>query len=95
MNLYLLTQDEFAGYDTFDSMIVAANNTQEAKHLHPLEKTTCYKEPKMTDEAYRSYLWIGMYGYWASSPENVKVDKIGITNKYPKAKVILASYNAS
>lgn len=35
MKLYLLTQDENRGYDTYDSMLVAAESTEEARNIHP------------------------------------------------------------
>ena len=35
MNLYLLTQDEETGYDTFDSVVVAALTGEQAKKIHP------------------------------------------------------------
>lgn len=34
-NLYLLTQTENTGYDTFDSCIVAAKDENEARTIHP------------------------------------------------------------
>ena len=33
MNLYLLTQTKNNGYDTYDSMVIAANSEEDAKHL--------------------------------------------------------------
>ena len=35
LNLYLLTQDTEVGYDTYDSMVVAANDAQEARMMVP------------------------------------------------------------
>ena len=35
MNLYLLSQDENSGYDTYDSVIVAAETHGEASEIHP------------------------------------------------------------
>lgn len=35
MNLYLISQNENDGYDTYDSLIVAANNEEEASTIHP------------------------------------------------------------
>lgn len=35
MKLYLLTQDENRVYDTYDSMVVAAESTEEARNIHP------------------------------------------------------------
>lgn len=35
MNLYLLSQTENRGYDTFDSCVVCAPNEEQAKTTHP------------------------------------------------------------
>ena len=35
LNLYLLTQDDNNDYDTFDSMIVVAENEEQARMIHP------------------------------------------------------------
>jgi hypothetical protein len=35
MNLYLLTQNECTGYDSFDSVVVAAKSEEDAKTIHP------------------------------------------------------------
>lgn len=35
MNLYLLSQDENRGYDTFDSCVVAAPDEEAAKRISP------------------------------------------------------------
>lgn len=35
MNLYLLTQNEVSGYDTYDSVVVAAKTETDAKSIHP------------------------------------------------------------
>lgn len=35
MNIYLLSQTENDGYDTYDSCVVIAENEEEAKTIHP------------------------------------------------------------
>ena len=35
MNIYVISQDENDGYDTFDSAVVAAKNEDEARHIQP------------------------------------------------------------
>lgn len=35
MNLYLLSQDENNDYDTYDSMVVAAESEEEARNIMP------------------------------------------------------------
>lgn len=35
INLYLLSQDQVQGYDTFDSAIVCAESEDDARRIHP------------------------------------------------------------
>lgn len=37
MKLYLLTQGENNGYDTYDSMVVAAESEDAARKIHPTD----------------------------------------------------------
>ena len=78
MNLYLLTQDEEFGYDTFDSVVVAALNGDQAKKIHP-----------RGDDA-----WGYRSGCWPKSPENVDAKLIGKAVEGTSAGVILSSFNA-
>lgn len=81
MNLYLISQTANDGWDTFDSAVVAAKNTKDARMTHPGE----YAVP-----------WdgtMGNFSAWVSS-EEVTVKKIGIADKGTKAGVICASFNA-
>lgn len=90
MNLYLLTQDDNYGYDTYDSCIVAAESEEKAKQIDP---SGFYK--------YHDGNWWFQYSSgkeekqshdsWASI-QNIKVKKIGTTDL--PAGLILASYNA-
>jgi hypothetical protein len=77
--LYLLTQDENNGYDTYDSAIVCATSEEDARRINP---------------AGQEY-WDKSYSLWASSPDKVTVTRIGIaTVNYKPNSVILASFNA-
>ena len=81
MKLWILTQDEVDGYDTFDSCVVCANNEYDARQIHPCEK---YFD--------RNFSW-GTRG-WATSPENVKARCIGKAIGVSAGDVVLTSYNA-
>jgi hypothetical protein len=35
MKLYLISQNENNGYDTYDSAVVAAKDEEDASHIHP------------------------------------------------------------
>jgi hypothetical protein len=78
MKLYLLTQNENSGYDTYDSCVVADENEEQARMIRP-----SYPE---WDE------FIG--NDWASSPENVNVTLLGVAVDGTEPGVICASFNA-
>ena len=80
MNLYLLTQDESTGYDTYDSVVVAAKSEDEARKIHPAE--------------WVGEKWCDFGGVWCRTPESVTVKLIGKAVKGTKAGVILSSFNA-
>ena len=81
MNLYLLTQDEENGYDTYDSVVVAAESEDEARLIHP---------NSWTDNP-----WNRKYrGDWCKEPESVTVEKIGKAKTGTLSGVVLASFNA-
>ena len=83
MKIYLLTQNENTGYDTYDSCVVAAENEDEARKIHP-HMNTDYS-------AWRVGYWLRI---WCSDPKYVKVEYIGEADKSVKKGVILASFNA-
>jgi hypothetical protein len=81
MNLYLLSQYEERGYDTFDSCIVAALNEDNARMTHP----------DGIDN------WGGTYcsRSWCRSPDDVVVELIGIADpSIDTPRIILSSFNA-
>lgn len=80
MNLYLLTQDEASGYDTYDSCIVAAESEEDAKTIRA-------DGEKITNK-YKSY------DTWASSADKVKAQLIGTATLEVVRGVVLASFNA-
>ena len=98
MNLYLISQDIVGGYDTYDSAIVAAKTTEDAKTIHPSEFVTHIANSK----------WMGTFSggvavgdeyenetsSWVEYKdiENIKVELLGVTTK-PRG-LILAYFNA-
>lgn len=42
MNLYKVSNNIVTGYDTYDSMVVVAEDEQEAREIHPCN----YQEPE-------------------------------------------------
>ena len=78
MNIYLLTQNENNGYDTFSGMVVTAENKEQAKLIHPY-----------SDESWNND-WDDS---WASKPENVTAELIGTGNGKVN-EIILSSFHA-
>lgn len=76
--LWLLSQEDNNGYETFDSCVVVAPTEEEAKLITP-----CY-----------SFSDMGDCKQWANSPDGVKVKLIGEAIGQKSGEVILASFNA-
>jgi len=98
MNLYLITQSQNEGYDTYDSAVVAAKSPEDAKNIHPSFYVTHIAGGK----------WMGTYAggpsigkeYEMNCSDWVKFSDIDCVNveflgKTKKDRgVILASFNA-
>ena len=98
MNIYLLSQDINDDYDTFDAVVVAAENVDKARETHPSSFTTHISNG----------VWMGTYtggddiggeypvftDGWVkySDLDKIEVELIGTTDR--DAGVILASFNA-
>jgi hypothetical protein len=77
--LYLISQNENGGYDTYDSAVICAESENEARLIHP------------GGEGYS----FGFNGTWASHPDGVEVKLIGTAKRgMKKGEVICASFNA-
>lgn len=102
MKIYKITQSINNGYDTYDSAIVCAESTKEAKRIHPSytwtkggfydeDKKEFWTEYAGSDE---KYLFEGAYGSWTNNLEAISVEEIGEANPSLQKGVILASFNA-
>ena len=84
MKLYLITQDEAHGWDTFDSAVVIAESEEAARATHPYGDI--FPDwPKSFNP------------YWASDPKNVAVRYLGEFTGEPLddgVNVVCASFNA-
>jgi hypothetical protein len=83
MKLWLISQDDNGGYDTYDSAVVAAESIEGARQISP--DTYDYGEKKGDQR------W-GLT--WASSPDKVQVKLIGEAIPGTQPGVIVASFNA-
>lgn len=94
--IYLLEQTDNRGYDTYDSMVVIADDANEAKLLS-FEKAYMLREEYDYDTTELDTPFKG-YGYvlkrgstWSS---NVTFEQIGIADRGIPSGIICASFNA-
>ena len=82
MKLYLLSQNEVSGYDTYDSIVVVAENEEEAKNISPYNKDL--------SEVTGSYdTWVGK-----DNIDKIKVTYLGEAKEGLEKGVIIHSFNA-
>ena len=79
MNIYLLKQKEKCGYDTYDSLVVVAEDEEAAKNILP----PCCKT------------WEDTEYVWASSIASVTATLLGYAVTGSIAGCVLGSFNAS
>lgn len=84
MNLYLLTQEQAYGYDTYDSCVVCAASAENAAAIRP------DSESWSSVQKWREYEG----GSWAYDRDAVKVQLIGLADPSVPAGVVIASFNA-
>ena len=84
-NIYLVSQNEEGGYDTYDSFVCYAPDEKAAAAMHPCGDSD-YNWPTTLD-----YRWGSC---WASSPDCAQVAHIGFADSPEEARVICASFNA-
>ena len=82
MKLYLLSQTENTGYDTYASCVVAARSIEDAVKIHP----SGFAKPLAE--------WNDWCSGWAYSPEKVNAEYIGEAARGTQNGVICASFNA-
>ena len=80
MKIYLLSQKENSGWDTYDSCVVCAESEEDAKTIFPDGGDFNNKNDWMYE--------------WATSLENIQCKEIGIANDKQNRGVICASFNA-
>ena len=80
LNLYLISQNENDGYDTYDSAVVAAPDENAARLIHPETGLTAIAD---------DWRWT-----WVSDSSKVNVKLIGQALNGTKIGAICSSYNA-
>jgi hypothetical protein len=79
VKLWVISQTENTGYDTYDSAVVAAETEAEARSIRP------GGDPWLTQMRYND---------WADSPDGVVVHYIGEAAADVPPGVVIASFNA-
>ena len=80
MKVYLLEQNAVVGYDTYDSAVVAATSSKEARNIHPMGYNVKDEDTWETD-------------CWCT-PSKVKVTYLGKAKNTLKKGMICTSFNA-
>ena len=80
MKLWLISQTENTGYDTYDSAVVCALTEESARKKHPSGDDTQWRSAGRR--------------LWCSRPEKVTVTLLGKAVKGTEPGVICASFNA-
>lgn len=86
MKLWVISQEENKGYDTFDSAVVAAETEDEAKKTHPWVRS------EWDDDS--DNFWIEYARTWVETPEQVKARYLGEAVAGTEAGVVVASFHA-
>lgn len=83
MKLWLISQEQNSDYDTYDSLVVAAETEDDARKTPP------------TGYLFEGVDWHDRAAkVWASGPEHVVVKHIGTAAEGTAPGVILASFNS-
>lgn len=83
--IWLLTQRQNKGFDTFDSCLVAADTEDEARMITP---------DGLPFRGILDFPRTRAHSRWAYTSDAVVIEKIGVTKRERKGKVIITSYNA-
>lgn len=86
MKLWLISQEDVDGWDTYDCAVVAAETELEAQQTHPNEQVAYNHTTAMFDAGRHND------GQWVTDPTRVTARYLGETNE--PAGVVCASYHA-
>ena len=80
MKIFLISQSDCGGYDTYDSAVVIAPNARIARRMNPSNGQDITEH--------------GTSGSWTGNPKKVVVKCLG-ESKFKKQQVVCASFNAA
>jgi hypothetical protein len=81
MYLYLVERTDAGDYDTYDSFVVCCESKKVALDCHPSTEWHYVNTPVSTNSSW-------------TTPENIKVTKIGLAHKRMEKGIVIASFNA-
>ena len=96
MNIYKLINTKFDDYEEYRSLIVVAENEDEARKMHPYINTPLHESSFYYRRKYNDFVAVftGEYSAWCN-PANVEVILIGQAGDwYWEPKVISVDFNA-
>jgi len=95
MGLYLLTQTQNRGYDTYDACVVVAASPEEARRVHPRgDRVWDGRGWVYHDGRHRIAYWEACANSWVRDIEAVTVTYLGVADASLKPGVVCASFNA-
>jgi len=86
MKLFMISQNETRGYDTYSVAVVCADSEEEAASIHP--DGDLYSDETSPYNSWKSGR------SWARTPNSVKVEYIGEAAEHLSRGVICASFHA-
>jgi hypothetical protein len=90
LSLFLISQNENLGYDTFDSAVVCAESAADTRQMHP----ECSWEHIKFSDKQNAKQWTTTMGFtWAVRPGGVSVRRLGPAYRVARG-IVLASFNA-
>lgn len=90
MKLYLISQSEMAGYDTYDSAVVIASDEEDARTIHP----DALQNGGRIERIPRGTAHCDVYS-WTDDPNKVEVQYLGEAYGFFEIpSVVCASFNA-
>lgn len=86
--LYLISQEERSGYDTYSNAVVTAASPEAARNIHPSHFCAPFSSEEGPKDWERSHAW-------ARSPDKVNVQLLGEAHvDIPNNVVIVYSFHA-
>lgn len=95
MKLWLITQQEATGYDTYDSAVVLAETEEAAKLIHPSGYFEWKEKPgAKSGWGFKEHDGPTYDGSWADEPNQVSAEYLGEAAPTVTDQIVCHSFNA-